>query len=300
MLFCGQVGIHALWLGTAMAVMASARCCPAQEETGTSAARHSSLKVSTSARDARPLDLRHPLESVIDTALRYQQQIRQEISDYTCYLVKRERIGGELLEPEHMFVKFRAPHELEDGQRIPFSIYARVLAPKRIANREVLFVKGRYRGDMLVTRGGRRHTKLTLQIDPEGGVAMRDNRYALTDFGMDNLLTRLINVAKADLAYDECQVRVLRGARVDGRSCTAYTVTHPVPRAYFRYHLAQVFVDDQLQVPVRFASYSWPATPGDDPVLEEEYTYRYLKLNVGLTDEDFDPGNPEYGFSLRD
>ena len=52
---------------------------------------------------------------------------------------------------------------------------------------------------MLVTRGGRRHAKLTLQIDPEGGVAMRDNRYPITAFGMDNLLTRLIDVAKADL-----------------------------------------------------------------------------------------------------
>lgn len=32
------------------------------------------------------------------------------------------------------------------------------------------------------------------------------------------------------------------------------------------------------------------------PVLEEEYTYMDVKLNVGLTDEDFDPDNKTYQF----
>ena len=33
-----------------------------------------------------------------------------------------------------------------------------------------------------------------------------------------------------------------------------------------------------------------------EPVLEEEYTYTDVRVNVGLTDLEFDPDNPEYDF----
>jgi hypothetical protein len=45
---------------------------------------------------------------------------------------------------------------------------------------------------------------------------------------------------------------------------------------------------------VRYESYDWPRTPGGQPELIEEYTYLNLKFNVGLTDADFDRGNPAY------
>lgn len=293
-------GGFAIWLGAVIITGCAAQNGHCQESALPVHEQRATFKISTSLSPERTRRDDHPLNGLIASAEEVRERIRREVHDYTCYLVKRERIDGELLEAEHMYIKFRESRDLPDGSHVPYSIYSRVLAPKRVENREVLFVQGRLHGDMLVTRGGRRHTNLTLQIDPKGGVAMRDNRYAISDFGMENLLKRLIDVAKADLAFDECQVRVLNGARVDDRNCTVYVVTHPVPRDYFRYHLAQVFLDDQLQVPIRFASYSWPPQLGDQPVLEEEYTYRRLKLNVGLTDHDFDPDNPEYGFSLRD
>lgn len=49
-------------------------------------------------------------------------------------------------------------------------------------------------------------------------------------------------------------------------------------------------------MPVRYAAYSWPSRPGGGPELIEEYTYLNLKLNPGLTDQDFDYHNPEYNF----
>ena len=51
-----------------------------------------------------------------------------------------------------------------------------------------------------------------------------------------------------------------------------------------------------MSMPIRFEKYSWPPTPDGEPVLEEEYTYLRVKTNVGLTDQDFDIGNPEYRF----
>jgi hypothetical protein len=57
-----------------------------------------------------------------------------------------------------------------------------------------------------------------------------------------------------------------------------------------------VFIDDELQVPIRYAAYGWPETEGGKPTLEEEYTYLDVALNVGLTSADFDPSNPAYDF----
>ena len=49
-------------------------------------------------------------------------------------------------------------------------------------------------------------------------------------------------------------------------------------------------------MPIRYAAWTWPPTGTDTPVLEEEYNYRDIRLNVGLTDRDFDPDNPTYNF----
>ena len=61
-------------------------------------------------------------------------------------------------------------------------------------------------------------------------------------------------------------------------------------------HIARIFVDDELKVPVRYAAWNWPKSPGGRPILIEEFTYLDLKLNVGLTDADFDHKNPKYSY----
>ena len=57
-----------------------------------------------------------------------------------------------------------------------------------------------------------------------------------------------------------------------------------------------MFVDEELNIPVRYEAYDWPAQPGDEMQLLEEYSYLDVKLNVGLTDADFDDKNPAYSF----
>ncbi len=55
----------------------------------------------------------------------------------------------------------------------------------------------------------------------------------------------------------------------------------------------QFFLDNELRVPIHYDAYKWPREPGEDPPLEESYTYRDLKINVGLTASEFDQENPE-------
>ena len=212
----------------------------------------------------------------------------EKIKDYSATLVKHERVGGKLMDPEYLFVKVR--HN-------PFSIYAYFLGPAKVKGQEVIYVDGQNNGKMWAHTTGIQDAMVgTVSIPPNGMLAMRGQRYPITELGVLNMVRRLIEVAEADSKYGECEVKYYRGAKVNGRVCTLIEVIHPVPRRNFLYYRALIFVDDELNIPIRFASYDWPRKTGEQPELIEEYTYLNLKLDCGFTDADFDLRNPNYRF----
>ena len=161
-----------------------------------------------------------------------------------------------------------------------------------MAGREVLYVEGKYDGEMLARRGGTRFAFVTTRLRPDSDLAMQGNRYPITEFGIENLLRRLIESAPRNCSTlarsSTCDDVTIGGRPVDG---IIITHTDTEPRADFQ---AKIFVDDELQVPVHYESYDWPKADGGEPVLAEQYTYTRLQLNVGLTDQDFDQSNPHY------
>jgi hypothetical protein len=170
------------------------------------------------------------------------------------------------------------------------------IRPKEYRGREVLFVEDRDGGKMLVRKGGGFTGFLTLRLDPHGAMALSSNRHSITEFGIEPLVTRLIDVGQHDRQYGECEVRQLSPTKINDRVCRGIEVRHPIEREYFAYHIARIFWDDAMHVPIHFEMYHWPAEPDGKPQLLELYSYRDLKLNVGLQDLDFDHENPAYGF----
>lgn len=237
----------------------------------------------------------HPLAPVVKMAHDGLVDFRK-VPDYQATLVKRERVDGKLLEHEYMFVKIR--HEQMEGDKIvtPFSAYLYFLAPDRIKGREVIWIKGQNEGKLIAHEGGRILGSVTAYLDPLGKMAMKDCRYPITEIGIKTLVERLIDVGERDMKYGECEVQYFEGAKINGRVCKCIQVVHPYPRKNFRFHKAQIFLDKELGLPIRFASWSWPAEPGGKPLLLEEYTYLNLKLDNGFTDVDFSPENPNYNF----
>ena len=73
----------------------------------------------------------HPLEPALAVAQRGLDQLRTTIKDYSCTVVKRERIDGKLGDHQYLFAKIR--HE-------PFSVYLYFLAPDDVKGQEVIFV----------------------------------------------------------------------------------------------------------------------------------------------------------------
>ncbi len=229
----------------------------------------------------------HPLMPVLRWAYSGIGNV-EKLQDYSATLVKRERIGGKLGDNQYMFVKIRQK---------PFSVYIYFLSPPDLRGQEVIYLQGQNNGNLLAHTVGLKDKLVgTVQLKPDGVIAMRGNRYPLTEIGILNLIRRLVEVGEQDVKYGECNVKFYRGAKINNRVCTCIEVVHPVPRRNFLFHLARIFVDDELNLPIRYESYDWPKEPGGPPELIEEYTYLNLKLNNGFTDADFDVRNPNYRF----
>lgn len=238
------------------------------------------------------------LKTVIQEAERRHRSFTDQVADYTCTLVKRERINGHLLGYEHAEVKVRHRQVRNGRIVVPFSVYVKFLAPADLQGREVIYVEGQNDGKLIARRGGRRFAYVTTAVDPLSEVAMERNRYPITHMGIKNLIEELLVVGQEELHNppEELLYRQVDGVKIDGRVCRMLEFTHPVRRDSYRYHIARIFVDNELDLPIRHAAYDWPDEEGGKPKLLEEYTYLNLKLNVDLTDWDFDHRNEEYQF----
>ena len=235
----------------------------------------------------------HPLLPVIRIAEAGHDHIRRHIQDYSCIVVRQERVDGRLGNHEFIYAKVRNRRMKNGKIVVPFSVYLKFLKPQSVKDREVLYVEGQNEGEMFARRGGRRFGFLTAKIKPDSSMAMRGNRYPITEFGIENLVARLLIAAREDLDTD-CQVKVVDGAKINGRICRNIIVRHNEKPANPRFHEVRIFIDDELKVPVHYEAYDWPEDKGDKPQLLERYTYLKLDMNKGFSDRDFDPDNPSY------
>lgn len=217
-----------------------------------------------------------------------------DIRDYTCLLVKRERVEGVLLDYEFMQAKVRHARQSND-QTAPFSVYLKFLAPADVKGREVLYVEGHNDGKIIARKGGTRFAYITTEIEPESDLALEDNRYPITEFGIENLVKRFLEHVEGSTLAD-CTIQIMEGAKVDDRACQAIQVTKNRRTDDAQFYLARVYIDQELGIPIHYEAFDWPRREGEEPRLIEQYTYRNVRLNVGLTDADFRRDNPAYGF----
>lgn len=260
----------------------------------------SSVKVVDDDAQLKELESLGPPGADIIHVLQYARsgyrRMVETIHDYTCIIYKREPLDNKREEAQYMEARIR--HERRDGDKLiaPFSVYLKFRKPERVQGREVLYVQGKHHNDVIARRGGRRNPNMTLELDPKGPLAMDGNRYPITEIGIKNLTSQLIGVLEQELTSDNCEVKSFRDAKLNNRPCIHFQVRHTVRRPDQRYYMARVLVDEELKIPVYFASYDWPKEEGGEPQLLEEYAYLDIKINIGLTDKDFDVANPDYHF----
>jgi hypothetical protein len=165
------------------------------------------------------------------------------------------------------------------------------LGPAKIRGRKVLYVAGQNEGKMLARNGGRHFNYVIARLDPRSEAAMKESLVPITELGFENMTRILIRLLEDNIQHDpngtDSHLAFYKGAKVNQRVCTRVAVTHPKPNAELEFSSADVYVDDELHVPIRLEAYAWPAFEGDKPRPLFEYTYEDLRINVGLTDADF-------------
>lgn len=237
--------------------------------------------------DLRARDGEHPLLPLIRWAERGLESL-EAIDDYSCVLIKRERVRGTLQPEESLFIKVR--HR-------PFSVYGQFISPPPKRGRAFIYVEGRNGGRLWAhAREGRDRFAGTVSLWPDGRMAMKDNRYPVTEVGIVNLIARLVEIGQQEMAIDDCRLTQRPGAKINGRPCVLLDIRHERREAKMRFHIARLYIDNKTNLPVRYESYGWPREPGGPVPLVEEYTYLDVQVNRGFTDRDFDIANPEYGF----
>jgi hypothetical protein len=231
-------------------------------------------------------DIPQPLSPVVQWAKQTTAKVNKDIHDYSAILAKRDTADAK--EPEYVFIKVR--HQ-------PFSVYAYVLSPPNKAGNEGIYVEGRNDGKLIGhTTGWLGKLTGTVALDPTGALALDGHRHSITDTGILRLIQQIQDFAEKNVRQTGCTVDSIPGASVNGRKATCVRVAFPLATPAVKAYLIRVFVDDDLQIPLRYESYEWPAAPGATPVLQEEYTYIDLKVNNGFSDADFDPKNKNYAF----
>lgn len=232
------------------------------------------------------------MQDLIELAQRILADMRTNLHDYRGVLVKHERIGGKLGTQTRMEFKIRNPSE---SPKSGLAAYMKFTQPRSARGREVIWIDGRNENKLVVHEGGLLNL-LRIELAPDSSLAMLGNKYSVTEIGMLRLVEKLIEKIDRGVDLSQCIIETRDGEMVGDRPCQLIQVTQPrtVPGADF--YIAQVFLDTERQIPLRYAAFMWPEQAGAEPPLEEEYTYLDVELNVGLSDSDFDPDNPAYNF----
>jgi hypothetical protein len=235
----------------------------------------------------------HPLTAVLKFAHSERAYLQQTVRDFTCRVIKRERIDGEL--QDYYYIDMHVREQSSAGGRVtqPLSVLLEFLGPSHVEGRIALFVAGENDNKLLVRKGGKRFGYLVIDIDPFGPSVKRESLMPITEIGFSHLLDRTIRTLQQDVAADPSGdntiVEHITTATINGRPCQMLRITHPLRRDGLQFFSASVSIDSELHVPVRFDVYDWPEAPGQQPPLMAEFTYTNVTLNVNLGDAIFAP-----------
>lgn len=225
------------------------------------------------APPSSPLDV--PLQLIAEAGQSYRS-----IRDYSCLFIKREVVNGQLQPENQMHMKMRPQ---------PFSVYLRWLSPTCLAGQEVVYVAGRNNGMMRVHSRGILGAVGFVSIDPRDPRATQNNRHAITEAGIGNLIERYQQRWLLEKRLNKTQVRI---ADYDfaQRRCTRVETIHLDPsdaRQIYCYR-SVVYFDQETHLPIRSESYDWPRPGGaQEGNFLESYSYVNLRCNIGLGDEVF-------------
>jgi hypothetical protein len=231
-----------------------------------------------------PIDAAHPLYVPLQEAYKAQEALRS-VKDYEAVFVKREMIKGRLL---------KVTMNLKVRER-PFSVYMKFVDTNK--GREVLYQEDRNNNQLVIHEAGLKSLAGSVFRAPNSPDVMSENRYPANLIGLKKMLDRVIRQWEDEGKFGEVKTQKRPNSHLgSGEECVVYESLHSVPRDQFKFHTTRLWIESKTGLAIRVEQLGFPQKGDKDPPLVEEYTYGNLRLNVKLSDRDFDKKNPAYAF----
>lgn len=242
------------------------------------------------------------MDQMLGIARESLQHLIANVNNYTARLVKQEQDRSGTLQPEsEIFLKVQTRHQLGSNGD-PLKVYMRFDSPENVQGREVIWVENQNDGKLLVREAGMLGGMMTVPLAPDNFLAMRGQRYPITEIGLTRLLEKLIERGEADREDPNVQVMLDESYTFEGKPHWRLSLSRSKPSGRDNdFSKAELVIDRERHVVVHFSSMGWPNSerPDELPDVIESYTYHELKFNVGLSDIDFDTQNPDYTFAKQ-
>lgn len=246
----------------------------------------------------------------------------KKVTDYTCESYAQQRVDGKLYDVQISLFKFRKSQDM----------YAKRLnEPNK--NAEAIYRGPSWNGGKVRANKGS-FPNVTLSIDPYSKLPMIDQNHPMPHFAFGYFIETILNDFTKARAAGIDDAKILGSDKVDGRPCTKVSfVTNPKEGKEYttvkgdswmsiskatgsdwtalRYYNSgkkpndagqkiwaptyyaskwEICIDDASGLPISFQN--WDASGN----VFEKYSFQKLKINVGLTDLDFDPDNEAYNY----
>jgi len=201
-----------------------------------------------------------------------------KLDNYTAVFHRIERVNGKLIPEETAFLKFKRP----------FKVYMRWIKP--FQGQESLYVQGTT-NNKIRAHGAGYASLITVNLNPTGTMAMENARHPITEAGLENLVKKIGSNLRRGLRAGELTSKDRGEQTVYGRKTREIEGILPKDpsKGYYCYRCI-VNLDVETKMPIKTRIFDW------QDQLVESYGYEHLSLDPGLSDEDFDPKNPEYHF----
>ncbi len=195
--------------------------------------------------------------------------------DFTCTLIKQERIHGTLRKEQEIRVKHMVS---------PFSVAMAWTKNSPLGDR-LVYVEGKRNNQMLV-----RPKSPLLQMlvgpsvlrQPDGPDAMRNTLRPVNMFGFGRGLKSLIDVYRQAKAEGDLKTLFGEYADVAGRRCIVL-IRYLPPKNDYPAYKTLTYIDIDHLVPICIEGYDW------DEQLQCRYIYKDVKFNIPLSEDDFAP-----------
>jgi len=245
---------------------------------------------------AQPVVTADPFEKLLRTdpleALKVaRERVIRKISDYECTLVKQERLPSGMSPEQEVNVLFRQE---------PYSVMMHWVRNAGLAGR-VIYVKDRWIDEdakhpeerqLAVCQPSAAVAKLlvnSIKQPIRGYMAERSGRRSIDEFGFKRTLDLLIKYCDIARENGELVLEFKGETRFNGRPVWVVRRHLPFPEKQNIYPdcIAQIFIDQEYQVPVAVYCYADEACRPDD--LLGKYEYRNIRFGLGLSETHFDP-----------